>query len=205
MDRKRFSFEGLARPAMIIFAAAVLGGFLNYLFQSYMGRTLGPDEYSRARLAALHILHPHHPQHPHRHHRALLRLPAQGRGEGTGEIAWLMRRNLRLCLMVGVVMGLAMLLLSPFLLEFLDIDQPVLAAMLAAGAFLLMLGTPVNSTTQALQRFNRLAVLRGPQPFAQARLRHTAGRHHRLVRGRRCLRRRAHRHACWPSSGSTSV
>jgi O-antigen/teichoic acid export membrane protein len=157
MDRKRFSFEGLARPAMTIFAAAVLGGFLNYLFQSYMGRTLGPDEYSQlaSLLSIFYILIIPSTLIGTTVLFYVSRLKAQ---EKDGEIAWLMRRNLRLCLLVGVVMGLAMLLLSPFLLEFLNIDQPVLAAMLAAGAFLLMLGTPVYSTTQALQRFNRLAV-----------------------------------------------
>ena len=156
MDRKRFSFEGLARPAMTIFTAAVLGGFLNYLFQSYMGRSLGPDEYSElaAMLSVFYMLIIPSTLIGTTVLFYVSKLKAEGRD---GEIAWLMRRNLRLCLLVGLVMAVAMLVLSPFLLQFLDIEGTTLVALLAAGAFLLMLGTPVYSTTQALQRFRRLA------------------------------------------------
>ena len=156
MDRKRFSFEGLARPAMIIFIGSVLGGFLSYLYQSYMGHSLGPDEYSElaSLLSIFYLLFIPSTLIGTTVLFYVSKLKAQGK---EGEIAWLMRKNLRLSLTVGAIMALGMLLLSPFLLDFLDLQEPLLGVMLAVSAFILMLGTPVSSTTQALQRFSRLA------------------------------------------------
>jgi O-antigen/teichoic acid export membrane protein len=156
MDRKRFSFEGLARPAMIIFIGSVLGGFLSYLYQSYMGHSLGPDEYSElaSLLSIFYLLFIPSTLIGTTVLFYVSKLKAEGR---EGEIAWLMRKNLRLSLTVGATMALGMLLLSPFLLDFLDIREPLLGVMLAVSAFILMLATPVSSTTQALQRFSRVA------------------------------------------------
>jgi len=157
MERKRFSFEGLARPAMTIFAAAVLGGFLNYLFQSYMGRTLGPDEYSQlaSLLSIFYILIIPSTLIGTTVLFYVSRLKAE---EKDGEIAWLMRRNLRLCLLVGVVMGLVMLLLSPFLLEFLDIDQPMMPTTNKPKASLSK-GWRTSYTARRLKRCNAWVVL----------------------------------------------
>lgn len=42
----RFFKDELARSSIIMFVASTFAGFLSYLYQIYMGRALGPEEYS---------------------------------------------------------------------------------------------------------------------------------------------------------------
>ncbi len=151
---------------MLILAASLIGGLCNYLYQSIMGRALGPADYSElaslisiytmltipSTIIGLTML------------RNVSRLKVEGRHE---EIAWLIRRNGIICLGVGVAMTVAVLLLSPILSDFLDISHEDLLLLLAVGAFLTMVGTPVNSTTQALERFRYYALFNLANPLVK--------------------------------------
>lgn len=156
MERGRFSFEGLARPAMLIFLASVIGAFLSYLFQSYMGNELGPSKFSElsSLLSIFYLLSIPSTIIGTTILYYISKLKAEHKDD---EIAWLMRSDLKLCVIVGLIMALVMLLISPLILDFLDISDDLVMVMIALSAFLLMLGTPVNSTVQGLQRFTYLA------------------------------------------------
>ena len=40
-----FKKDELANSGFIIFIASIIAGFFNYVYQIYMGRSLGPEEY----------------------------------------------------------------------------------------------------------------------------------------------------------------
>jgi len=40
-----FSGDDLLKHASIMFIASIIGGVCNYIYQLYMGRALGPEEY----------------------------------------------------------------------------------------------------------------------------------------------------------------
>ncbi|OPY32626.1 MAG: Polysaccharide biosynthesis protein [Methanomassiliicoccales archaeon PtaU1.Bin124] len=154
---KRSSFNGLAGPALMILAAAVLGGGCNFLYQMYMGKSLSPDLYSELAsvLSLFYILTIPSLLVTTTVLRYVSTYQAEGRQE---EIAWLLRRSFVVSVIIGIVMMALMLLLSPWLSSFLHIAHGETLIILAAGAFLLMLGPVAVGGAQALGMFGALSL-----------------------------------------------
>jgi O-antigen/teichoic acid export membrane protein len=152
MFRKHLHFDGLAKPAFIVFIAMVIGGACNYFFQSYMGHSLEPADYSEltSLLSVFYII----TIPSNLIGITILRYVSKLHGEGKDdEVSWLIKRSFLISILIGLVLFLAIVMMIPWLDRFLEIPNDSVLFVLAAGGFLLMLGPSAVASAQGLQRF----------------------------------------------------
>ena len=166
MLRKHLHFDGLAKPAFMMFAATMIGGACNFLYQSWMGKSLNPADYSEL-ISLLSLFY-------------ILAVPSNLVGttvlryvsifnadKREGDIAWLLRRSFIISMIIGAVLMVVVLILSPWMVDSLKLPEESILIILALGGLLLMLGPTAVGGTQALQRFYCLGVYNLATPIAK--------------------------------------
>jgi O-antigen/teichoic acid export membrane protein len=155
--RKHLHFEGLGRPALIIFLATIMGGGCNYFYQSFMGHSLSPEEYSllSSLLSIFYIVGIPSTLFG----TTIVRYVSKLKGEGKeGEIAWFIRRSFLISMVTGAVLFVVIFLSMPWLKVFLAITDENTILLIGIGAFLTMLGPPAVGGTQGLKRFYQYSI-----------------------------------------------
>lgn len=142
----------IARPTMIMLVATFFTGLFNYLFQIYMGRSLGTASYSElaSLLSILYILVIPGEMVQSLMTRYVSKFGAQG---AHGTISWLMRRG-ALGLLIFASAVFAIITLSGDLLRgFLSLSSVDSVGFLAIAVFLSLLIPAAAGPLQGLQRF----------------------------------------------------
>ncbi|MGD0817158.1 MAG: hypothetical protein ABR986_02015 [Methanomassiliicoccales archaeon] len=156
----------MAKPALLMAVATIVGGGCDYLFQIYMGRTMGPSSYSE--LSALLSMF------------YLVIVPAQVvstflvkqtsylKAEAReGEIAWLMRKTLLVSAAVGATIALVMFLLLSEISSFIYLSSTIPVFLLMAGVIIALVSPVGYGTSQGLQRFSNNAAYGITGPVAK--------------------------------------
>lgn len=146
----------MTRPTAILSVATLIGGGANYLYQIFMGRTLGVEDYSEL-TALLSLFY-------------ILSVPVQTIGtvvarytsqflaeERNSELAWLIRNSFWFSLVFGALLALGVFAASPWLVSFLSLNSYLPLFILMAGVLFTMVSPVATGAAQGLQRFNALS------------------------------------------------
>ena len=144
--------RGFAKPAIIMLSAAIVGGGCDYLFQIFMGRSLGPEAYSElnALLSLFYIVSVPSQSISNFLVRYVSRYKVQGR---EGQLAWLVRKTLILTAVLSVAMALVVLLLSPSISRFISLTTMIPLILIGLGIVVALVSIVGYGTAQGLQRF----------------------------------------------------
>jgi O-antigen/teichoic acid export membrane protein len=121
----------------MIFAATIIGGGCDYLFQIAMGRQLGPSTYSElnAMLSLFYIVTVPASTIGIFMIRYTSKFKAEGRDR---EIAWLMKRWLLVSIGLGLVLEAAIFLLGPMISQFISLSSMTPLYLLTLGILIVM-------------------------------------------------------------------
>lgn len=155
---KRVKNDTLLRDSAVIFAASMIVNVLNYVFQLYIGRALGPADYGvfAAVSSLLYIVSVPSAAIS----TSVTKFVARffGRKE-TGKIKFLFFRGMKKTLMLGVVGFLVICLVSAPISSFLNI-VPVSPVIILGLIFFVSIVSPVPSgTLSGIQRFRELGAV----------------------------------------------
>ena len=153
----------IARPTFVMFVATILTGVINYVYQIYMGRSLGAGSYSElsALISILYIV----AVPASAIQNVMVRYVSKYKAKGMyGAISWLMRKTLVIVLIFAAASVIILLLLTPSLEDYLSLTSVLPLFVLTIGIFLSFIGPVVTGPLQGLQRF----LLLGTQGVAGA-------------------------------------
>ncbi len=152
MLRRLGDVRGFALPTLIMLIAGVLGGAFSYIFQIMTGRLLGPALYSE--LAALISIFTILSIFTSILSLAISRYISKYKARDLKrESSWLIRRMMFLGLILGVVISLVLLVLTPILKDYLQIESDLALFLLDMGVIFALLAPVGSGSCQGLQRF----------------------------------------------------
>ncbi len=158
--------NSLLRDSAIIFAASMIANVLNYAFQLYMGRALGPADYGvfASIVSLLYIV----AVPATTINVSFARFVSGFRGKKEfGKVKYLFFRGAKKVFFMGLLGFCAIALASPFIASFLNIPQAMPVVILGLIFFMSML-TPIgNGTLQGLQRFKSLGAVMVTNSFVK--------------------------------------
>lgn len=144
--------DDLLKHASVMFLVSIIAGVCNYIYQLYMGRALGPEEYGvfGSLFAIFYIIS----VLTATIQTSVARFVSKFIGEGAKEkIHYFMQGLLKRMLFLGIVMFLFFVFISGWLSSFLKID-PVMPVIILGSIFLFSTLLPVNlGVLQGLQKF----------------------------------------------------
>ena len=156
MGLKKLLYENeFLRHSGILFLASVVGGFLSYLYQVYVGRVLGPSEYSvfGSIVALLYIIS----VPTATVQTSIAKLVSEYNNE-YGKIKYLLIAALKkLSLLAGLV-TIVFILLSEYIAEFLKIDSITPLIILSMLLFFSFLTPVLMGALQGLQMFTQMGI-----------------------------------------------
>jgi O-antigen/teichoic acid export membrane protein len=144
--------QQLLKHAIIIFTASVLANLFNYLYQLYMGRTLGPESYGAlgSLFAIIYIISVVNGTLTYVISRAVTGSRANG---DFSRIKSLIISVLRDTALIGLIGFGFFALCSGFVASFLKIDSFIPVIIVAIYGFLTLLNPTFNGVLNGLQRF----------------------------------------------------
>ena len=144
--------DDLLKHASIMFLVSIIAGACNYIYQLYMGRALGPEEYGvfGSLFAIFYIIS----VLTATIQTSVARFVSKFIGEGAKEkIHYFMQGLLKRMFFLGIVMFLFFVFISGWLSSFLKIDA-VMPVIILGSIFLFSTLLPVNlGALQGLQKF----------------------------------------------------
>ena len=144
--------DDLLKHASVMFLVSIIAGACNYIYQLYMGRALGPEEYGvfGSLFAIFYIIS----VLTATIQTSVARFVSKFIGEGAKEkIHYFMQGLLKRMFFLGIVMFLFFVFISSWLSSFLKID-PVMPVIILGSIFLFSTLLPVNlGALQGLQKF----------------------------------------------------
>jgi len=144
--------DDLLKHASIMFLVSIIAGVCNYIYQLYMGRALGPEEYGvfGSLFAIFYIIS----VLTATIQTGVARFVSKFIGEGAKEkIHYFMQGLLKRMFFLGIFMFLFFVFISGWLSSFLKIDS-VMPVMILGSIFLFSTLLPVNlGALQGLQKF----------------------------------------------------
>jgi len=144
--------DDLLKHASVMFLVSIIAGACNYIYQLYMGRALGPEEYGvfGSLFAIFYIIS----VLTATIQTSVARFVSKFIGEGAKEkIHYFMQGLLKRMLFLGIVMFLFFVFISGWLSSFLKID-PIMPVIILGSIFLFSTLLPVNlGVLQGLQKF----------------------------------------------------
>ena len=136
-----------------MFAATLIGGGCDYIFQIFMGRSLGPESYSElnALLSIFYII-----SVPTQTIGTFLaRYTSKFKAEGKdGEISWTLRKTLLYAMVLAILIAVFLLLATPYLSRFISLSSTLPLIILVVGVLIVMAAPVGYGPTQGLQRFH---------------------------------------------------
>jgi O-antigen/teichoic acid export membrane protein len=142
----------MAKPALMMAVATLVGGGCDYLFQYFMSGTMTPDSFSElsALLSMFYLA-----VAPAQIMSTFLvkqtsRMNVDGR---KNEIAWLIRKMLLYEAVIGAAIALALYLLLPSISNFIYLSSTFPVFLLMAGVVVSMVSPVGYGTSQGLERF----------------------------------------------------
>jgi O-antigen/teichoic acid export membrane protein len=147
--------DDLLKHASIMFIASIIAGACNYIYQLYMGRALGPEEYGifGSLFAIFYIISVLTTTIQAGGARFVSKFIGEGKEE---KIHYFMQGLLKRMFFLGIVMFLFFVLISGWLSSFLKIDSSI-PVIILGSIFLFSTLHPVNlGILQGLQKFKSL-------------------------------------------------
>ncbi|HEY3419544.1 MAG TPA: hypothetical protein VGK23_03245 [Methanomassiliicoccales archaeon] len=153
----------MARPALMMAVATLIGGGCDYLFQYFMSGTMTPANFSElsALLSMFYLAIAPAQVMSTFLVKQTSRLNVQGR---KNEIAWLIRKTILYGTMTGVAIAVGMFLLLPEISSFIYLSSTFPVFLLMAGVIISLISPVGYGTSQGLERFrlNALYGITGP-------------------------------------------
>ena len=143
------------KHAGIMFIASIIAGACNYAYQLYMGRALGPEEYSvfGSLFAISYIMFVLTGTIQTSGARFISKFIGEGK---TGNINYLLRGLLKRMFFLGIIIFIIFVFTSGWIASFLNIES-TLPVIIVGSVFLFSLLLPVNlGALQGLQKFKWL-------------------------------------------------
>lgn len=152
MISKKIS-DGYAAPIILMFAATIIGGGCDYMFQILVGRQLGPANYSEfnAMLSLFFIMAVPATMIGTFMIKYSSKFRAEGREE---EISWLIKRWIPISLIIALVMILVMIILTPEIVRFISLSDTGPLYLLMVAILIVMIAPVGYGTAQGVQRFH---------------------------------------------------
>ena len=147
--------DALLKHGVIVFAASTVAGGFNYLYQLFMGRMLGPEQYGifGALISLTYIFTVPTQTIQVSTMKSVSKLQAIGRGENVGFFIRHMAKRVCLAGFLGMVTIFAV---SGLIGDFLRIPSSTPVMVLGTAFFFMLLGPVFSGSLQGLQRFIRL-------------------------------------------------
>lgn len=152
---RNYSDNKLLKHSSIIFSATVFSFLFAYIFHFYMARALGPESYGilGSMLSLLYIF-----SVPSSVISTMLTQIVSDRTQNPGKIKSILLLSSNRLVYLGISIFIALLLLSPFLKDMLNLPSGIPVVMLGFSMiFTTALPSP-RGTLQGLQRFNSLGL-----------------------------------------------
>ncbi|MFH1127401.1 MAG: oligosaccharide flippase family protein [archaeon] len=150
--------DSLLRDSAVLFSAGIIVNILNYAFQLYMGRSLGPADYGifASIVSLLYIVSV--PAGTINISIARFVSGFLGRKE-LGKAKYLFFKGLGKVTIFGAAGFAAISIISPYIASFLNIPAISPVVILGLVFFMSMIGPVANGTLQGLQRFRKLGAV----------------------------------------------
>ena len=147
--------DALLKHGIIVFVASGIGSVLNYLYQLFMGRMLGPAQYGvfGALISLAYIFTVPAQTIQVSTMKSVSKLQAIGRAEDLG---FFIRHMIKWVALTGVLGMLAFFATSGLIADFLRIPSVMPVIVLGTALFFMLLGPVFGGSLQGLQRFIRL-------------------------------------------------
>ncbi len=166
MKKKEKKNNSLLKDSAIIFAASMIVNILNYVFQLYMGRALGPADYGI--LASLMSLMYIVSVPSATINVSITRFVSGFRGrKELGKAKYLFFRGMKKVTIFGVIGFAVIAMLSPYISSYLNIPNISPVVILGAIFFMSVLMPMGSGTLQGLQRFKRLGAVQVTNSLAK--------------------------------------
>ena len=148
--------EKLLKHSLLIFIAGLLAGFFNYIFQIYMGRALGPEQYGI--LGALFSIFYIESYAYTGIDTIITKFVSEYKAKKQfGKINSLIKRSFAKLSFYGFIGLIVYFLISKYIANFLNISNVFLVILMGVVMFLALLAIVMNGVLRGLQKFNWLA------------------------------------------------
>ena len=145
--------DGLIKHSLVVFIAVGIVSILNYVFHLYMGRALGPEEYSilGVLFSLFYILN----APASTIDTIITKFSSEFKAKGEySKIRYLLVKSFKLVIFYGIIFLIVYGLLSRYIASFLKIDSITAVILMGVMIFLSFLFPVVNSLLRGLQKFN---------------------------------------------------
>ncbi len=156
MDLRRlFRGNELLKHSSILFAASIIAGFLNYLFQVYVGRMLGPSDYGiySSLVALLYIM-----SVPSSTIQTSVAKMVSEYNSDHEKIKYLLIHVFRKLTLLAILASVLFMISSAYLADYLRIDSGMYFLILSILFFISFLGPVLVGALQGLQMFFQMGI-----------------------------------------------
>ncbi len=152
---KLFRGNELLKHGGILFAASIIAGFLNYLFQVYVGRMLGPSDYSvySSLVAVLYII-----SVPASTIQTSVAKLVSEYNPDHEKIKYLLKHIFRKLTVLAVMASVLFMVSSVYLADFLKINSGEQFFILSILLFISFLGPVLTGALQGMQMFIQMGI-----------------------------------------------
>jgi O-antigen/teichoic acid export membrane protein len=145
----------LLKHSSILFIASLIAGFLNYLYQVYVGRVLGPSDYSIFSSLVSLLLIISIPSSTIL--TSVAKLVSEYNPEH-GKIKFLIAQAFKKLTLIGGLVSLLFIISSAYIGDFLKIDSRMPFLILSLVLFISFLTPILTGALQGLQMFNQMGI-----------------------------------------------
>jgi O-antigen/teichoic acid export membrane protein len=152
---RHFKGNELLKHSSILFSASILAGFLNYLFQLYVGRMLGPSDYGiySSLVALLYIM-----SVPSSTIQTSVAKLVSDYSTDHEKIKYLLKYAFRKLTVVAVLVSALFMFLSIYLSDFLNINSNTYFIILSILLFISFLSPILMGALQGMQMFMQMGL-----------------------------------------------
>ena len=152
---KLFKGNDLLKHSSILFAASILTGLLNYLFQLYVGRRLGPSDYGiySSLVALLYIM-----SVPSSTIQTSVAKLVSDHSWEPEKIKYLLKFVFRKLTLISLPISVIFFILSFFIADFLKINSKMYFFILSVLLFISFLAPVLTGTLQGMQMFTQMGI-----------------------------------------------
>jgi len=156
--------DELTKNGTIIFFASLIAGFFNYLYQIYMGRALGPEDYGifGALFAIFYIFG----VISQTLGTSMTRFVSKFIGEGK-PIGFLIKRSIEQMAIFGIIISIILLIINNYLMDIFKIsdNRPILILILIL--FLACIDTIFGGVLRGVKKFGKLGFVNISNSFSK--------------------------------------
>lgn len=156
--------DELAKSGGIIFFASIIAGFFNYLYQIYMGRVLGPEEYGvfGALFAIFYIFGVISSTLG----TSTTRFVSKFVGEGK-QIGFFIKKSIKHMILFGIIISIIFLILDDNIMKIFKITDHKPVLILVLILFLICIETIFGGTLRGVKRFKVLGFINISNTFCK--------------------------------------